>query len=80
MYLKEWQKRYRETLREEIEREIELLHSHEIGSLIYAYHNFDFNKFMDYFRYILEKAHHRRFTYSKDSNPIYNGEFQIETA
>jgi|8_EtaG_2_1085327.scaffolds.fasta_scaffold00223_2 hypothetical protein len=73
-------KEYRETLREEILREIELLHSHEIGSLIYAYNNFKYDKFLDYFRYILEKAHHRRFTLSKDSNPIYNGEFQIETA
>ena len=75
-----WREEYRKTLQEEIQREIELLHSHEIGSLIYAYNNFEYFKFIDYFRYILEKAHHRRFTLSKDSNPIYNGEFQIETA
>ena len=75
-----WQEEWRETLQDEIQREIELLHGHEIGSLLYAYNNFSYDRFINYFRYILEKAHHRRFTYSKDSNPIDNGEFQIETA
>tara|TARA_A100001391_G_scaffold185361_1_gene153914 strand:- start:404 stop:643 length:240 start_codon:yes stop_codon:yes gene_type:complete len=78
--MKDWQEEWKETLQEEIQREIDLLYSHEIGSLLYAFNNFSYDKFISYFQYILRKAHHRRFTYSQESNPIYYGEFQIETA